>query len=100
MSIDAKVKELRELRRMADSEIEAIQDSIKGQMDTQGGDGLEDHMEARHKHTVRRCCAQESSARCGRELHKDRCKMPVLHRITTKQRPKKHFGNIRKSATH
>jgi predicted phage-related endonuclease len=43
MSIDAKVKELRELRRMAEElngEIEAIQDSIKGQMDAQGVDEL------------------------------------------------------------
>lgn len=46
MSIDmmnAKVKELRELRRMADelaAEIEAIQDEIKGHMTAQGVDTL------------------------------------------------------------
>ena len=46
MSIDmmnAKVKELRELRRMADelaAEIEAIQDEIKGHMTTQNTDTL------------------------------------------------------------
>lgn len=41
--INAKVKELRELRRMADeltAEIEAVQDSIKSQMDAQGVDTL------------------------------------------------------------
>ena len=41
--INAKVKELRELRRMADDlapEIEAVQDSIKSQMDAQGVDTL------------------------------------------------------------
>lgn len=41
--INAKVKELRELRRMADelaTEIEAVQDSIKSQMDAQGVDTL------------------------------------------------------------
>ena len=41
--INAKVKELRELRRMADdlaAEIEAVQDSIKSQMDAQGVDNL------------------------------------------------------------
>ena len=39
--INAKVKELRELRWMADelaAEIEAVQDSIKSQMDAQGVD--------------------------------------------------------------
>ena len=39
--LDMKVKELRELRRMADelaAEIEAVQDSIKSQMDAQGVD--------------------------------------------------------------
>ena len=41
--INAKGKELRELRRMADelaAEIEAVQDSIKSQMDAQGVDTL------------------------------------------------------------
>ena len=41
--INAKVKELRELRRMADelaTEIEAVQDSIKSQMDAQGVDTM------------------------------------------------------------
>lgn len=41
--INAKVKELRELRQMADelaAEIEAVQDSIKSQMDAQGVDTL------------------------------------------------------------
>lgn len=41
--INAKVKELQELRRMADeltAEIEAVQDSIKSQMDAQGVDTL------------------------------------------------------------
>ena len=41
--INAKVKELRELRRMAvelAAEIEAVQDSIKSQMDAQGVDTL------------------------------------------------------------
>ena len=35
--INAKMKELRELRRMAD-EIEAVQDNIKSRMDAQGVD--------------------------------------------------------------
>lgn len=41
--MDNKVKELRELRRMADelqAEIEAIQDQIKGHMDAQGVDTI------------------------------------------------------------
>lgn len=41
--LDTKVKELRELRRMADelaAEIEAIQDQIKGHMDAQGVDAI------------------------------------------------------------
>lgn len=41
--MDGKIKELRELRRMADelaAEIEAIQDSIKGHMDAQGVDTI------------------------------------------------------------
>lgn len=41
--INTKVKELRELRRMAEelaAEIEAVQDSIKSQMDAQGVDTL------------------------------------------------------------
>ena len=37
--INAKMKELRELRRMAD-EIEAVQDNIKSRMDAQGVDIL------------------------------------------------------------
>ena len=43
IEITAKVKELRELRRMADelaAEIEAIQDSIKAEMTTRGVDML------------------------------------------------------------
>lgn len=41
--INAKMKELRELRRMADelaAEIEAVQDNIKSRMDAQGVDIL------------------------------------------------------------
>ena len=41
--INAKVKELRELRRMADelaAELEAVQHSIKSQLDAQGVDTL------------------------------------------------------------
>ena len=41
--MDSKVKELRELRRMAEelaAEIEAIQDQIKGHMDAQGVDTI------------------------------------------------------------
>lgn len=41
--MDAKIKELRELRRMADElagEIESITDSIKAHMDTQGVDTI------------------------------------------------------------
>lgn len=41
--IDSKIKELRELRRMADelaAEMEAIQDSIKAHMDTEGMDTI------------------------------------------------------------
>lgn len=41
--MDSKIKELRELRRMADelaAEMEAIQDSIKAHMDTEGVDTI------------------------------------------------------------
>ena len=41
--LDSKIKELRELRRMADelaAEMEAIQDSIKANMDTEGVDTI------------------------------------------------------------
>ena len=41
--MDSKIKELRELRRMADeltAEMEAIQDSIKAHMDAEGVDAI------------------------------------------------------------
>ena len=64
--MDSKIKELRELRRMADelaAEMETIQDSIKAHMDAEGVDTI------------------KGSSRSGTAVHQDHHSPPVLYRM-------------------
>ena len=86
--MDSKIKELRELRRMADelaAEMETIQDSIKAHMDAEGVDTINgtDWKVTYKAVTSSRLDANalKKALRSGTAVHQDHHSPPVLYRM-------------------
>ena len=82
--MDSKIKELRELRCMADElagEIESITDSIKAHMDAEGVDTISGTDWKVTYKAVTSSRIEKGASRSGAAVHQDHHGPPVLHRM-------------------